>query len=172
MSIEEINIWKIDFEVSLMTLITQLNQSGVPYNTIRDLIEISVNNCIKRYDKNRDLLTTAFKKLSKENKEITEISINESNINNNDIIGSNYGIFTKEEIDNIKPEIRDENYGFIVENNNDLEKDDINNNEIITKINECEYDKFPLNCISRDYLEKDDIMLCFILHKETRKSRL
>ena len=132
MSIEEINIWKIDFEVSLMTLITQLNQSGVPYNTIRDLIEISVNNCIKRYDKNRDLLTTVFKKLSKENKEITEISINESNINN--------GIFTKEEIDNIKPEIRDENYGFIVENNN--------------------------------HLEKDDIMLCFILHKETRKSRL
>tara|TARA_R110002051_G_scaffold88050_1_gene155243 strand:- start:1111 stop:1317 length:207 start_codon:yes stop_codon:yes gene_type:complete len=68
MSIEDINVCKIDFEVSLMTLITQLNQSGVPYNTIRDLIEISVNNCIKRYDKNRDLLTIVFKRLNEEAK--------------------------------------------------------------------------------------------------------
>ena len=127
MNVEEVRTWQIDLEISIMTTITMLNQNGLSYEAIIDMIEISVNNCIKRYDKNRDLLTTAFKKLSKENKEITEISINESNINNN---------------------------------------------EIITKINECEYDKFPLNCISRDYLEKDDIMLCFILHKETRKSRL
>ena len=108
MNIEEINVCKIDFEVSLMTLITQLNQSGVPYNTIRDLIEISVNNCIKRYDKNRDLLTTAFKKLEIENNEKYQF-INE------------YGI----------PEFH-----------------------------------------NSDHLEKDDVMLCFILHKEIRKSRL
>ena len=124
MNIEEINVCKIDFEVSLMTLITQLNQSGVPYNTIRDLIEISVNNCIKRYDKNRDLLTTVFKKL-----ENNEISINQSN----------------------KPEISDKNYGFIVEKQtNDLSILDV----------------------QFDHLEKDDIMNCFILHKEIRKSRL
>jgi 3-deoxy-D-arabino-heptulosonate 7-phosphate (DAHP) synthase len=127
MSIEEVKTWQIDLEISLLTTITMLNQHGVPYENIIDMIEISVKNCLSKYDKNRDLLTTVFKKLEKENKEITEISINESNINNN---------------------------------------------EIITKINECEYDKFPLNCISRDYLEKDDIMECFILHKETRKSRL
>jgi hypothetical protein len=127
MSIEEVKTWQIDLEISLLTTITMLNQHGVPYENIIDMIEISVKNCLSKYDKNRDLLTTVFKKLEKENKEITEISINESNINNN---------------------------------------------EIITKINECEYDKFPLNCISRDYLEKDDIMLCFILHKEIRKSRL
>ena len=140
MNIEEIKTWQIDLEISIMTTITMLNQNGLSYEAIIDMIEISVKNCLNKYDKNRDLLTTVFKKLEKENKEITEISINESNINNNDIIGSNYGIFTKEEINNIKPEIRDENYGFIVENNNDL--------------------------------EKDDIMLCFILHKEIRKSRL
>ena len=127
MNIEEIKTWQIDLEISIMTTITMLNQNGLSYEAIIDMIEISVKNCLNKYDKNRDLLTTVFKKLEKENKEITEISINESNINNN---------------------------------------------EIITKINECEYDKFPLNCISRDYLEKDDIMLCFILHKETRKSRL
>ena len=140
MNIEEIKTWQIDLEISIMTTITMLNQNGLSYEAIIDMIEISVKNCLNKYDKNRDLLTTVFKKLEKENKEITEISINESNINNNDLIGSNYGIFTKEEINNIKPEIRDENYGFIVENNNDL--------------------------------EKDDIMLCFILHKEIRKSRL
>ena len=122
MNVEEVRTWQIDLEISIMTTITMLNQNGLSYEAIIDMIEISVKNCLSKYDKNRDLLTTVFKKL--ENK---EISINESNINNN---------------------------------------------EIITKINECEYDKFPLNCISRDYLEKDDIMLCFILHKETRKSRL
>ena len=140
MNIEEVKTWQIDLEISIMTTITMLNQNGLSYEAIIDMIEISVKNCLSKYDKNRDLLTTVFKKLEKENKEITEISINESNINNNELIGENYGIFTKEEIDNIKPEIRDENYGFIVENNNDL--------------------------------EKDDIMECFILHKETRKSRL
>jgi len=124
MSIEEIKTWQIDLEISLMTTITMLNQHGVPYENIIDLIEISVKNCLSKYDKNRDLLTTVFKKL-----ENNEISINQSN----------------------KPEISDKNYGFIVEKQtNDLSILDV----------------------QFDHLEKDDIMNCFILHKEIRKSRL
>ena len=49
MSIEELKTWQIDFEVSLMTLITELNQNGLNYEAITDLIQISVNNCIKKY---------------------------------------------------------------------------------------------------------------------------
>ena len=66
MSIEEVKTWQIDLEISLLTTITMLNQHGVPYENIIDLIEMSVKNCLSKYDKNRDLLTTVFKRLNEE----------------------------------------------------------------------------------------------------------
>jgi len=68
MSIEELKTWQIDLEISLMTLITQLNQNGLNYEAIIDLIEISVKNCLGKYEKNRDLLTIVFKRLNEEAK--------------------------------------------------------------------------------------------------------
>jgi hypothetical protein len=66
MSIEELKTWQIDLEISIMTTITMLNQNGLSYEAIIDLIEISVKNCLNKYDKNRDLLTTVFKRLNEE----------------------------------------------------------------------------------------------------------
>ena len=68
MSIEELKTWQIDLEISLMTTITMLNQNGLSYEAIIDLIEISVKNCLGKYDKNRDLLTIVFKRLNEEAK--------------------------------------------------------------------------------------------------------
>ena len=68
MSIEELKTWQIDLEISIMTLITQLNQNGLNYEAIIDLIEISVKNCLGKYEKNRDLLTIVFKRLNEEAK--------------------------------------------------------------------------------------------------------
>ena len=64
MNVEEVRTWQIDLEISLMTTITMLNQHGVPYEAIIDMIEISVKNCLSKYDKNRDLLTIVFKRLN------------------------------------------------------------------------------------------------------------
>jgi hypothetical protein len=66
MSIEELKTWQIDLEISLLTTITMLNQHGVPYENIIDLIQISVNNCLNKYEKNRDLLSIVFKKLNED----------------------------------------------------------------------------------------------------------
>ena len=48
MNIEEVKTWQIDLEISLLTTITMLNQHGVPYENIIDLIEMSVKNCLSR----------------------------------------------------------------------------------------------------------------------------
>ena len=66
MNIEELKTWQIDLEISIMTTITMLNQNGLSYEAIIDLIEMSVKNCLSKYDKNRDLLTTVFKRLNEE----------------------------------------------------------------------------------------------------------
>jgi len=55
-----------EFEAEVFTIITVLNQNGLSYDSIKDLIEISVNNCLNNYDNNRDLLTNVYKKLKKE----------------------------------------------------------------------------------------------------------
>ena len=68
MNIEEVKTWQIDLEISIMTMITMLNQNGLNYEAIIDLIEISVKNCLNKYEKNRDLLTIVFKKLNEEAK--------------------------------------------------------------------------------------------------------
>ena len=68
MNIEEVKTWQIDLEISIMTTITMLNQNGLSYEAIIDLIEISVKNCLNKYEKNRDLLTIVFKKLNEEAK--------------------------------------------------------------------------------------------------------
>ena len=55
-----------EFESSIMTIILLLNQNGLNYEAIKDLIEISVNNCLNNYDNNREILTNIYKKLEKE----------------------------------------------------------------------------------------------------------
>ena len=55
-----------EFESSIMTIILLLNQNGLNYEAIKDLIEISVNNCLNNYDNNREILTNIYKKLERE----------------------------------------------------------------------------------------------------------
>jgi len=55
-----------EFESSIMTIILLLNQNGLNYEAITNLIEISVNNCLNNYDNNREILTNIYKKLEKE----------------------------------------------------------------------------------------------------------
>jgi hypothetical protein len=55
-----------EFEADIMTIIMLLNQNGLNYEAIKDLIEISVNNCLNNYDNNREILTNIYKKLEKE----------------------------------------------------------------------------------------------------------
>lgn len=64
----EIGLMEIqkEFESSIMTIILLLNQNGLNYEAITNLIEISVNNCLNKYEKNRDLLSIVFKKLNEE----------------------------------------------------------------------------------------------------------
>ena len=57
---------QIEFECDVMSLITILNQNGLNYEGITDLIQISVTNCLNKYDKNRDLLSIVFKKLNED----------------------------------------------------------------------------------------------------------
>ena len=64
--IEGIKNMQIEFECDVMSLITILNQNGLNYEAITDLIQISVTNCLNKYDKNRDLLTIVFKKLNED----------------------------------------------------------------------------------------------------------
>lgn len=55
-----------EFEADIMTIIMLLNQNGLNYEAITNLIEISVNNCLNNYDNNREILTNIYKKLEKE----------------------------------------------------------------------------------------------------------
>ena len=55
-----------EFEADIMTIIMLLNQNGLNYEAIKDLIEISVNNCLNNYDNNREILTKVYKKLEME----------------------------------------------------------------------------------------------------------
>ena len=55
-----------EFEASVSTIILLLNQNGLNYEAITNLIEISVNNCLNNYDNNREILTNIYKKLEKE----------------------------------------------------------------------------------------------------------
>jgi hypothetical protein len=55
-----------EFEADIMTIIMLLNQNGLNYEAIKDLIEISVNNCLNNYDNNREILTKVYKKLERE----------------------------------------------------------------------------------------------------------
>ena len=55
-----------DFEADIMTIIMLLNQNGLNYEAISNLIQISVNNCLNNYDNNRDFLTKVYKELEKE----------------------------------------------------------------------------------------------------------
>ena len=55
-----------EFEADIMTIILLLNQNGLNYEAIKDLIEISVNNCLNNYDNNREILTNIYKKLERE----------------------------------------------------------------------------------------------------------
>ena len=55
-----------EFEADIMTIIMLLNQNGLNYEAIKDLIEISVNNCLNNYDNNREILTNIYKKLERE----------------------------------------------------------------------------------------------------------
>ena len=55
-----------EFEASITTIILLLNQNGLNYEAITNLIEISVNNCLNNYDNNREILTNIYKKLEKE----------------------------------------------------------------------------------------------------------
>ncbi len=55
-----------DFEADIMTIIMLLNQNGLNYEAITNLIQISVNNCLNNYDNNRDFLTKVYKELEKE----------------------------------------------------------------------------------------------------------
>jgi len=57
-----------DFEADIMTIIMLLNQNGLNYEAITNLIQISVNNCLNNYDNNRDFLTKMYKELEKEYK--------------------------------------------------------------------------------------------------------
>ena len=64
----EIGLMEIqkEFEASITTIILLLNQNGLNYEAITNLIEISVNNCLNNYDNNREILTNIYKKLEKE----------------------------------------------------------------------------------------------------------
>ena len=55
-----------EFEASITTIILLLNQNGLNYEAITNLIEISVNNCLNNYDNNREILTKVYKKLERE----------------------------------------------------------------------------------------------------------
>ena len=55
-----------EFESEVLTIIMLLNQNGLNYEAIKDLIEISVNNCLNNYDNNREILTNIYKKLERE----------------------------------------------------------------------------------------------------------
>jgi len=55
-----------EFEASITTIILLLNQNGLNYEAITNLIEISVNNCLNNYDNNREILTNIYKKLERE----------------------------------------------------------------------------------------------------------
>ena len=55
-----------EFEADIMTIILLLNQNGLNYEAITNLIEISVNNCLNNYDNNREILTNIYKKLERE----------------------------------------------------------------------------------------------------------
>ena len=55
-----------EFEADIMTIIMLLNQNGLSYDSIKHLIEISVNNCLNNYDNNREILTNIYKKLERE----------------------------------------------------------------------------------------------------------
>jgi hypothetical protein len=64
----EIGLMEIqkEFEASITTIILLLNQNGLNYEAITNLIEISVNNCLNNYDNNREILTNIYKKLERE----------------------------------------------------------------------------------------------------------
>ena len=55
-----------EFESEVLTIIMLLNQNGLNYEAIKDLIKISVNNCLNNYDNNREILTNIYKKLERE----------------------------------------------------------------------------------------------------------
>ena len=55
-----------EFESEVLTIIMLLNQNGLNYEAITNLIEISVNNCLNNYDNNREILTNIYKKLERE----------------------------------------------------------------------------------------------------------
>ena len=55
-----------EIEADIMTIILLLNQNGLNYEAITNLIEISVNNCLNNYDNNREILTNIYKKLERE----------------------------------------------------------------------------------------------------------
>ena len=55
-----------DFEDDVLTIITILNQNGLSYEAIKDMIDISISNCLNNYDNNRKLFTKMYKKLEKE----------------------------------------------------------------------------------------------------------
>lgn len=55
-----------DFEDDIMTIIMLLNQNGLSYEAIKDMIDISIINCLNNYDNNRKLFTKMYKKLEKE----------------------------------------------------------------------------------------------------------
>ncbi len=55
-----------DFEADIMTIIMLLNQNGLSYEAIKNMIDISISNCLNNYDNNRKLFTKMYKKLEKE----------------------------------------------------------------------------------------------------------
>lgn len=55
-----------EFEDDVMTIITILNQNGLSYEAIKNMIDISISNCLNNYDNNRKLFTKMYKKLEKE----------------------------------------------------------------------------------------------------------
>ena len=55
-----------EFEDDILTIITILNQNGLSYEAIKDMIDISISNCLNNYDNNRKLFTKMYKKLEKE----------------------------------------------------------------------------------------------------------
>lgn len=55
-----------DFEDDVITIITILNQNGLSYEAIKNMIDVSISNCLNNYDNNRKLFTKMYKKLEKE----------------------------------------------------------------------------------------------------------
>ena len=55
-----------EFEDDIITIITILNQNGLSYEAIKNMIDISIINCLNNYDNNRKLFTKMYKKLEKE----------------------------------------------------------------------------------------------------------